>query len=464
MPNDQYRLGELLGRGGMGQVHAARDGSGRTVAVKRVRNTLAGDPLVLDRLVDEARLLCTISHPNVVRALDHGTGRDGMPFLVMDRAHGTPLHQLIGDRGPLPMERLAPITAQLFAGLTAIHDAQIVHADLKSHNVLVDDVDIVTIIDFGLARRIAGAPHLAGMIAGTPAYMAPEVISGAQPDVAADIYAAGTIVYEMLTGTTPFTGHISTILSRQLSEPIEPPSRRAPARRISAALDAVVLRALDRTPAARFPTVAELAWAFRAALTGGGALAPVPAPGDAPEPWLDAPTVQRQASTPTVPYELDHAELPQVLIDDPPSRAPNGSASPISHSVTSPLPIDPSSDPLRGRDEQLEARISLALAKAQRLIERRSLGEAIDSLETTLAALSVSREVRRVSDAWRIETVLAALYDATGRQERARRMALVAYRHALRTGCALAENRAGALLDRLAMGSRRRPRGTGRPR
>jgi len=460
MPNDRYRLGELLGRGGMGQVHAARDGAGRTVAVKRVRNTLAGDPLVLDRLADEARLLCTISHPNVVRALDHGTSRDGMPFLVMDRAHGTPLHQLIGDRGPLPLERLAPITAQLFAGLTAIHDAQIVHADLKSHNVLVDDVDIVTIIDFGLARRIAGAPHLAGMIAGTPAYMAPEVISGAQPNVAADIYAAGTIVYEMLTGTTPFTGHVSTILTRQLSEPIEPPSRRAPARRISAELDAVVLRALDRAPGARFATVAELACAFRAALTGG-ALAPAPTTGDPSETWLDAPTVQRPASTPTVPYDLDRAELPQVvLLDDPPARSPKGSMSAIPGTPLS----GPPGGPPGGADEQLEARISLALAKAQRLIERRSLSDAIDTLETTLAALSVTREANRASDAWRIETVLAALYDTTGRQERARRMALVAYRHALRTGCALAENRAGALLDRLAMGSRRRPRGTGRPR
>jgi len=98
------------------------------------------------------------------------------------------------------------------------------------------------------------------------------------------------------------------------------------------------------------------------------------------------------------------------------------------------------------------------------LIERRSLSDAIDTLETTLAALSVTREANRASDAWRIETVLAALYDTTGRQERARRMALVAYRHALRTGCALAENRAGTLLDRLAIGSRRRPRATGGPR
>src|SRR5690348_676464 len=106
MPNGHYQLGELLGRGGMGQVHVARHRSGRLVAVKRVRNTLSSDQLVVERLADEARLLRSVSHPNVVRALDHGTGSDGMPFLVMDRAAGTPLHQLIDELGPLPHERV----------------------------------------------------------------------------------------------------------------------------------------------------------------------------------------------------------------------------------------------------------------------------------------------------------------------------------------------------------------------
>jgi serine/threonine-protein kinase len=153
MPNGQYQMGELLGRGGMGQVHVARHRSGRVVAVKRVRDTLMTDRLIVNRLSDEARLLGTVSHPNVVRALEHGTGSDGLPFLVMDRAHGTPLNQLIGRYGTLPPERIAAIASQLCAGLAAIHDAQIVHADLKSHNILVDEVNIVTIIDFGLARR-----------------------------------------------------------------------------------------------------------------------------------------------------------------------------------------------------------------------------------------------------------------------------------------------------------------------
>src|ERR1700759_3766340 len=177
MPNNHYQLGELLGRGGMGQVHAARHRSGQQVAIKRVRNTLAIDRMLLDRLEDEARLLRSVSHPNVVRGLDNGTDDEGMPFLVMDRAHGTPLNLVISEHGPLPRERMIAIAAQLFAGIAAIHDAQIVHADIKSHNILVDEVDIVTIIDFGLARAMAKSDDsLDGLVAGTPAYMAPELI------------------------------------------------------------------------------------------------------------------------------------------------------------------------------------------------------------------------------------------------------------------------------------------------
>jgi serine/threonine protein kinase len=418
MPNDQYKLGELLGRGGMGQVHIARHRSGRVVAIKRVRNTLATDRLVIDRLSDEARLLRTVSHPNVVRALDHGTSADGMPFLVMDRAYGTPLHQLIAQHGWLPLERTVAIAAQLFAGLSAIHAAQVVHADLKSHNVLVDDVDIVTIIDFGLARALTANPATSGMVAGTPAYMAPEMIAGAHPTVAGDIYALGVVIYEMLTGSTPFTGHISTILTRQLSEPVEPPSVRAPELGISTAIDRVVLRALDPSPMTRYQTVGELAAAFAAALDDR--IEPVLAAGSDPD---SRPTTER----PRVVRPGDHATDRQ--------------------------------------GDRTSLIISAALTHAQRLIEDHRLAKAVEELEATLAQLApmLDNEASR-SEVWRIETVLAALYDMLGKQERARRMALVAYRHALHTGCPLAEGRAGVLVDRLVARTRRIARGSSGPR
>src|SRR5262249_54759292 len=242
--------------------------------------------------------------------------------------------------------------SQLFAGLTAIHDARIVHADLKSHNVLVDDVDIVTIIDFGLARTVVDEPTDVGLVAGTPAYMAPEVIAGAYPTVAGDIYAAGAIIYEMLTATTPFSGHISEILSQQLCDPVEPPSRRAPDLGITPAIDRVLVRALDASPAARFPTVAAFAAAFQRAF-GRPA---VPPPAADFELWLEQPT-ERRSQRPA----------PAIATERPLDR-----------------PIERRIRP----DDRTDEIIAIALGKAQRLIEGRRFTEAVETLEASLAALA----------------------------------------------------------------------------
>ena len=426
---DQYQLGELLGQGGMGQVHAARHRSGRAVVIKRVRNTLSSDQLLAARLADEARLLRAVSHPNVVRVLDHGIGHDGRPFLVMDRAHGTPLYDVITARGPLPLERLAAIASQLLAGLAAIHAAGIVHADLTSGNALVDDVDIVTIIDFGLARAMSESLDTADQIAGTPAYMAPEMIAGASPTLAGDVYAAATIVYEMLTATTPYSGHISTILARQLCEPVESPSQRAPGRRISPAIDRVMLRALDRSPDARYPSVTAFAEALDAALAGR------------PEPTIAAgsglwrnPTLRGLALT----------------------RPPAPFAASLPPRTACPEPQDVGQHAIATSQHLANAIISKALAAAHQLIDGHRLAEAAQVLEAARAALApaVDADAPDCTGAWRLETVLAALYDTTGKQDRARRMALVAYRHAVRSGCPLAEARARELVDRLVRSRR----------
>jgi serine/threonine-protein kinase len=425
----QYQLGELLGQGGMGQVHAARHRSGRAVVIKRVRNTLSSNQLLAARLADEARLLGAVSHPNVVRVLEHGIDHDGRPFLVMDRAHGTPLYDVIAAHGPLPLDRLATIASQLLAGLAAIHAAGVVHADLTSGNALVDDVNIVTIIDFGLARAMSASPDPADQIAGTPAYMAPEMIAGGYPTIAGDIYAAATIVYEMLTGTTPYSGHASTILARQLAEPVEPPSWRAPGRGISPAIDRVVLRALDQSPEARYPSVTAFAEALDAALAGR------------PEPVIAAgsglwrnPT--QRGLAPTRPPAPSAASLPPATAE--PQDAGHAGAR--------------SQDPTN-------AIISKALSTAHRLIDCHHLPAAAQVLEDARAALlpAADADTPDCADAWRLETVLAALYDAAGKQDRARRMALVAYRHAVSSGCERAEARAREVVDRLVP-SRRVPR------
>jgi uncharacterized protein (DUF1778 family) len=316
----------------------------------------------------------------------------------------------------MPRERMTAIASQLFAGLTAIHDAQIVHADLKSHNVLVDEVDIVTIIDFGLARSVNDDTLPNDLVAGTPAYMAPEMIAGAQPTIAADIYALATIIYEMLTGSTPFTGHISTILTRQLSETVEPPSQRAPNNRISPAVDRAVMRGLEASPAARYQSVPELAAAFVAALDDD--IAHDPALGRGSELLINVVTV-RERPRPRTAREY-----------------------------------------VSNRADQM---ISAALDRAHQLIQAHRVKRAVEELENALRALTpaIESEQPMCAAAWRIETVLAALYDSLGKHDRARRLARVAYRHALRTGCPLAEGRARELVDRFVVRSRRLARGTG---
>lgn len=431
-----YQLGELLGQGGMGQVHAARHRSGRAVVIKRVRNTLSSNPQVAARLAYEARLLRLVSHPNVVRALGHGTGHDGRPFLVMDRARGTPLYDMIAAGGPLPRERLAAIASQLFAGLAAIHAAGIVHADLTSSNVLVDEVNIVTIIDFGLACPVSAPPDTTDEIAGTPAYMAPEMIAGEYPTIAGDVYSAAAILYEMLTATTPYSGHMSTILARQLCEPVEPPSRRAPGRGISPAIDRVVLRALDRSLDTRYPSVTAFAEALDAALAGR----PEPSIATGSDLLRDLPTPRGPVTT----------------------GAPAPSAAPHPSRTACLEPQDLGRHAVAGSQDPADAIISTALATAHRLIGDHRLAEAAQALEAARAALAraVDADAPGCSAAWRLETVLAALYDTTGKQDRARRMAMIAHRHAVRSGCPLAEARARELVDRLVARSRRVARGS----
>jgi hypothetical protein len=367
----------------------------------------------------------------VVRALGHGTGLDGRPFLVMDRARGTPLCDLIATGGPLPHARVAAIASQLLAGLAAIHAAGIIHADLTSSNVLVDEVDIVTIIDFGLACPVSESPDTTHEIAGTPAYMAPEMIAGEYPTVAGDVYAAATIIYEMLTATTPYSGHISTILARQLGEPVEPPSRRAPDRGISPAIDRVVLRALDPSANARFPSVT----AFAEVLAGR------------PEPSIAAGSdLARHQPVPRSPAT---------------TGAPAPSTAPRAPRAASLAPQEVEQHAMAGLLDRSDAIISQALATAHHLIDHHRLAEAAQALEAACAALAqaVDADAPGCSGAWRLETVLAALYDTTGKQDRARRIALIAHRHAVRSGCPLAQARTRELVDRLVARPRRVARG-----
>jgi serine/threonine-protein kinase len=393
----------------MGQVHAARHASGRRVVVKRLRDTLVLDGRLAAQLGNEGRVSRRVSHPNVVRVFDHGVSADGTPFIVMEHARGTTLRRLVLEQGPLSLARIHGLISQLLAGLTAIHEAGVVHADIKSSNVIIDTVggaDHLTIIDFGLARtRTSGALIDDGVVAGTPGYMAPEVCRGEAPTTRADVYSAAIVAYELIVGLTPFGGAAPLeVLHRQISEPIVFPDDVHAM--IAPELERVLRRALDKDPLQRFPDARDFAIALEEAfdaLAAPGAARPRIAPAPAGERERDAVRLRRR-------------ELHDALGGGLPDRV-----------------------------------IAAYLALADALIAEHRLDAAVRELEGALVRLLPrgSEPPAAVWRIWRIETLLAAMYERLGNPIRARRASMDAYEHAVRTGDRLAEQRAGALMRRL---------------
>ena len=212
----RYVVQDTLGAGGMGLVYRARDlVLGETVAVKTLRaEALAADPGALERFKDEIRLARRISHRNVVRTHDLGES-EGVPFLTMEYVEGTSLAALLRERGPLPAPAVLSIAKQLCRALEVAHEQGVVHGDIKPQNLLVGRDGVLKVTDFGVARltRRRGSPtaeggalvgRVTGAVVGTPEYMAPELLLGQEPDARTDIYAAGMVLHECLTGANPF--------------------------------------------------------------------------------------------------------------------------------------------------------------------------------------------------------------------------------------------------------------------
>lgn len=262
---DKFRLTALVGIGGSGAVFRAEQLTlGRTVAVKILSPSVASDPRVVKRFHDEALAASRLNHPNAVSVIDYGQTVDGLLFIVMEYLRGPTLTQLIGEHSPLPRARVLEITAQILAGLEEAHLAGVVHADLKSDNIIVDQRrsgrDLVKLVDFGISRLVS-APRDGddGAILGTPEYMAPEVISGATPSFASDLYAVGVILYELITGKTPyFHEEISKVLAGHLHGQPVPPTNVEHGKESTPALDVVCLRALAKHPVDRWASAAEM--------------------------------------------------------------------------------------------------------------------------------------------------------------------------------------------------------------
>ena len=258
----RYRIESLLGRGGMGEVYRARhDRLGMAVAVKIL--TEVNDDMVR-RFEREATLMARVRHPNVVAIADFGQTTAGLPCIVMEFIKGEDLGARMKRRGALPWREALFVIRGILSGLEALHAAQVLHRDLKPDNVVIapGEPEVVKLIDFGIAKPTGGGSGTrltsTGSVIGTPAYMAPEQLLGYDLDVRSDIYTAGMILYELLTGSLPGEGHdMAGVLRRLKTDPVPP---RAPAElpALPQLLSEIVVATLQGTPDRRPATAREL--------------------------------------------------------------------------------------------------------------------------------------------------------------------------------------------------------------
>jgi len=257
----RYEIQRTLGTGGMGVVYRARDRElGEDVAIKMMHpELLEADATAVERLKAETRLARRISHRNVVRTHDFGeTG--GACYVTMEFVEGLTVRQLLETRGRLGMSATLAIGTQLADALDVAHRQGVVHRDIKPQNLLLDADGVLKVMDFGIARLVEHTTVLtqAGMVVGTPAYMSPEQLLGEDVDGRSDLYSAGVVLYECLTGRLPFDAPSPiTLIAKLLHDDAEPPARTNPD--VPAPLSDLVLRLLAKQAAGRPRSAGELA-------------------------------------------------------------------------------------------------------------------------------------------------------------------------------------------------------------
>lgn len=274
----RYTLVEVLGTGGMATVWRARDEVlGREVAVKVLSPQFAADPGFLARFEREARHAASVSNPRLVTVFDSGIDQ-GTPFLVMELVTGQTLRQALAQASPLPPGRAVAIAAAVCEGLDAAHAAGLVHRDITPANIMLAGQD-VKVLDFGIARADGtAAGTMTGTILGTAAYLSPEQSAGYPAGPQSDLYSLGCVLFEMLTGSPPFTAESPVgIAYRQVHDDPGPPSARRPG--LPPGLDAVTARLLAKNPADRPASAAEARAGLLAVLAPGGTAVLPAAPG-----------------------------------------------------------------------------------------------------------------------------------------------------------------------------------------
>jgi serine/threonine-protein kinase len=273
----KWRLVQKLGDGGMGEVYSADSvEGGARVAVKTLRAEFLAEPQVLSRFLDEARTCLRLVHPNIVRVLECGTADDGAPFLVMELLDGVPLGAYTQNGGRFAVAQAVPILEGILAGLAAAHSHGIVHRDLKPENVFLtrgtNGTFVVKVLDFGIAKVMdeaggMGSRTRTGMLLGTPAYMSPEQVKDSRDvDQRADLWSAGVMFYEMLSGRVAFPAPTAYArLAAVVSTDPEPLETIDPALE---PLSGFVMRALKKNREERFGSALEMARALAAAAPG----------------------------------------------------------------------------------------------------------------------------------------------------------------------------------------------------
>ncbi len=262
----RYQITGLIASGGMGEVFQAHDRVlDRRIALKVLRAGLGSDTDFIDRFRKEASIAGRLSHPNIVQVYDFGRGEDGSAYMAMEFVDGQNLREVLNANGRLRPSLASRITAQVCAALEAARKAGLVHRDVKPENILLTADGGVKVADFGLSRTMAESRATqAGVLMGTAHYLAPEQVEGHQSDHRADIYALGVVLYEMLTGETPFTGDNPLVIAYQrVRHDVPAPSGRIGG--VPPGLDAVVRRATARDADERFGSAADMAEALRAA-------------------------------------------------------------------------------------------------------------------------------------------------------------------------------------------------------
>jgi eukaryotic-like serine/threonine-protein kinase len=265
-----YEVLEKLGEGGMGEVWRARDERlNRSVAIKILPAEVAGDPARRQRFEQEARSLAALNHPNIVSVYDIGQN-NGQSYIVSELVDGEPLRAVI-ERGPPGLRRLLDIATQMAEGIAAAHALGIVHRDLKPENIMVSRDGRVKVLDFGLAKHSAPAAgeegatiamSHPGMVLGTVGYMSPEQVRGEAVDARSDIFSFGCVLYELAAGRRAFDGKSAAdVMSAILRE--EPAELDGGQAALPPVVDAIVRRCLEKQPARRFQSAADLAFALR---------------------------------------------------------------------------------------------------------------------------------------------------------------------------------------------------------